>query len=196
MPVKPEDHPNVKSGMDQYSEPLETNGFWLTRLKNYEADLHAVKAGSVPVDDQERAKKIIMRWLNDQPLGQGMIEPERVYGPFDIELKRQGICCTPIAPNINHHGDCDKCDGYKEVAILLPEKELCPTCNKGKEFDLCSNSFHFPEPVGKLEEKEEDDLKEKIEFIKGAFQCFMGYPDTSGLLTFLKESRFTITRKQ
>ena len=43
--------------------------------------------------------------------------------------------------------------------------------------------------------KEEQNLSEVIEFIKGAFQCYVGYEKTDGLENFLKESKFQFTRK-
>jgi hypothetical protein len=46
------------------------------------------------------------------------------------------------------------------------------------------------------QEEEEQYLKEKIEFIKGAFQCYVGYENTDGLKKFLNESHYTISKKK
>jgi hypothetical protein len=61
MPVHPKDHPRFKSGMDQYSEPLETNGFWQKGIKDYEAALQRAKEQAVTVADQEKAKDQIAK---------------------------------------------------------------------------------------------------------------------------------------
>ncbi len=47
-------------------------------------------------------------------------------------------------------------------------------------------------PDSEVEDQEE--FLQKIEFIKGAFQCFVGYKNHDGLKKFLKESKFSITR--
>ena len=61
VPEHPKDHPNIKSGMDQYSEPLETNGFWLKQLADYEKALASAKESAVLVSDQEKARELIIR---------------------------------------------------------------------------------------------------------------------------------------
>lgn len=155
---------------------------WNTPCQSMEYDkqLSAAKASSVPVDDQDAAWRMIFHELpeakdfkklkqtvtyrigNDHYQRALHSNPDFTYGPFDISFEIQSRCCANENLAIGMcERDCEayesfhKVKGPKEVTILLPEKELCPTCNKGKEFDLCSNSFHFPEPVGKLEEKEE-----------------------------------------
>lgn len=49
--------------------------------------------------------------------------------------------------------------------------------------------------ISPIKNENQEELKEKIEFIKGAFQCYVGFEDTDGLLKFLEESNFKIVRK-
>jgi hypothetical protein len=35
----------------------------------------------------------------------------------EVEIVTKGVCCSPIPPNINHHNDCDKCEGYSELKL-------------------------------------------------------------------------------
>lgn len=92
-------------------------------LKEYESTLQAAKASSVPIQDQEKAKRMIMQWLNDQPLGQGMIERDRVHGPFTVEYRIEDACAHDSCPV---DGMCEHCKEPVKIAILYdytPEKE-------------------------------------------------------------------------
>jgi hypothetical protein len=98
-------------------------------MKKYEAALQAAKEQAVTVADQEKAKRIIMQWLNDQPLGQGMIEPERIYGPFSLRYEIESKC-GKFGFNTVICGKCfsdgNGCQEPVKVAILYddtPEKE-------------------------------------------------------------------------
>jgi hypothetical protein len=70
-------------------------------------------------------------------------------------------------------------------------KYMCKCC-------FCEQSFmgHKRRVVCKECDAIMDGLEEKIEFIKGAFQCYVGYKTTAGLIKFLSEAEFTIVRKQ
>lgn len=67
-------------------------------------------------EDQERAKKLILKnHIVDNIV---VIKVGKMYPIPGLKFQKQGICCSPLAPNINHHGNCDECQGYKEQAIL------------------------------------------------------------------------------
>lgn len=53
----------------------------------------------------------------------------------------------------------------------------------------------YTEQEPKESQEDKPTLEDKIEFIKGAYQCYVGFPGWDGLLKFLKESKLTITRK-
>lgn len=74
-PVEPKDHPNFRSGMDQYSEPLETNGFWKKQVSDYQKAL--TSAERLLVSNQEVAIKAIYSSLNPdngRPITDGWIK--------------------------------------------------------------------------------------------------------------------------
>lgn len=175
--VTPEGIVNLIEGDKMPADPTPHQGFG-EAIKNIDA-LESAKASSVPVDDQERAKKIIARQINELNPNSSestFMQPGVFYGPFDISVQWDWI--NPCIP-------AKKC--------LKSAESSCTPCKQN-----CEKIFRvalLKEAVGKLEEKEDDELKEKIEFIKGAFQCFVGFSTTERLEEFLKESRFTITRK-
>lgn len=107
--IKAEDMPVMKywpEGTPMYSD--------------YNAALKRAKESSVPIQDQDIAKRMIMQWLNDQPLGQGMIERDRVHGPFTVEYRIEDACAHDSCPV---DGMCEHCKEPVKVAILLPENE-------------------------------------------------------------------------
>lgn len=117
----------------------------------YEKHLQAAKASSVPVDDQERAVKIVQESIMGTGKGENSINPyglvlptDRVYGPFDIGYKKGLKCKQEGKPTCTSSANCtcSVADGLAEVAILLPE----PTPSKSGELKLT------PEQVKEREE--------------------------------------------
>jgi hypothetical protein len=122
----------------------DTEDFW-DDVEAHKQALQAAKDSAVRFEDQEQAREIIyyeqhggpqtdVPWsimvknYSDKlfPLPEG----------YSVEVKNQGVCCSPMPPNISHHGYCDECSGYteKKVAVLLPtRKELLIEMMQGDE---------------------------------------------------------------
>jgi hypothetical protein len=81
--------------------------------------------------------------------------------------------------------------GYEAKSDKHCQHDSCPiegAC------DHCANEVTLV-TITPIKSESQEDLKEKIEFIKGAFQCYVGYEDTTGLVRFLDEAKFTIQTK-
>lgn len=79
----------------------------------YDRALASAKETAVLCADQEQARDLV--WQFHKAFYK---VPPGIYPIPDLQWERKGICCSPMSPNINHHGDCDKCSGYSELAIL------------------------------------------------------------------------------
>jgi hypothetical protein len=131
-PIEPKDHPNVKSGMDQYSEPLETNGFWLKLIKDYEQALSAFTSSLIKVENPNliitqlysieyhsgKTQEHILEWNPKEgayPAPDGLV--------MDIEFMplycMDGKECICDAEDLKR----DECPHKVAIISFLPDKE-------------------------------------------------------------------------
>jgi hypothetical protein len=202
MPVHPKDHPRFKSGMDQYSEPLETNGFWQKGIKDYEAAIQSAKASSIPIQDQDAAWRLIFpdvkEAYNFKVDSEGLsyrignqhysrsIKKDHIYGPFSVGYEIRKKCLyTGTCPDCNLGSLC------KTVAILYddtPEKE--ESREEGiRLLDKCDRTFEsLRKIIIILKEAEPEKLPELVHNIEIDFE---------GIQAVIRDytRKFTITRK-
>lgn len=118
-PVHPKDHPSFKSGMDQYSEPLETNGFWINGINRYEKAITKAISEAVLFDDQHFIEAVVKMEMPDRgAVWEGVIENHPYPIPEQYEVTVKIICKDESCP-----GGCVECSGMTKVAYLLPLKE-------------------------------------------------------------------------
>jgi hypothetical protein len=80
----------------------------------------------------------------------------------EVEIVTKGVCCSPIPPNINHHNDCDKCEGYSELKLARIVEE--PVKLPFKEFKVKAGSVKIEKwnPVVDIQEEEPVEKKPDI----------------------------------
>jgi hypothetical protein len=81
----------------------------------------------------------------------------------EVEIVTKGVCCSPIPPNINHHNDCDKCEGYSELKLARRVEE--PVKLQFKEFKVKAGSVKIEKwnPVVDIQEEEPVEKKPEIQ---------------------------------
>ena len=145
--------------------------------QNWYKALQDAKDSAIDCADQEAWKFqlwCISRILLNSTLEEWLSKNLDTIHPFpegyEVTKEKWGVCCSPMPEyGVVHHGAyCSECAKYSEIEEAV---------------------------ITKKEEPKQEELREKIEFIKGAFQCYVGYENTDGLVTFLQESKFQITRK-
>lgn len=130
--VTPSGYVNLIEGDKIPSELGRIYGSESIKQAWYQAHYNVIqrcKASSVPVDDQERAKKLCFvnkrgyaTALDEFSKLRDVIPADTIYGPFDIEYRIH-------TSGLRHAPDVD------EVAILLPETDEDPIIqHKGKEY--------------------------------------------------------------
>jgi hypothetical protein len=88
-------------------------------------------------------------------LKEGVLYPVSV----EVEIVTKGVCCSPIPPNINHHNDCDKCEGYSELKLArIVEEPVSKDQVYGGKKGLIKGTVFKEEPVEKKPESQKSDL--------------------------------------
>lgn len=135
-------------------------------MDDHRASLESAKREAVPFEDQDVIKKIInIQCFAQKPPDAPRYLSNDTFYEFDFD------------GTVNVNDVFSHCSPgikhYNRVARLIPAKQEEP----------------------KESQNEKPTLEEQFEFIKGAYQCYVGFPGWDGLLKFLTESQFTITRK-
>ena len=150
-------------------------GTYNAMKSDYQRALAAAKEAGIEVQNREQ----VVREVFTRPVtGEIVSIPEG----WRVETKRKTVAVL-LPPVSEKEGLLAKLHAKNESI----EKE--ERSRRASTADLLVNAG----PVEKVESQEE--LREKIEFIKGAFQCFVGYEGTNGFEQFLKQAKFQITRK-
>jgi hypothetical protein len=165
------------SGVIRYIEncPEEPKSCSEQSVESYQAwhrAIQAAKDSAVPFEDQNLGRclvddlpsaKIYSCCQHTHSFHKGCLILDTSHDlpeGYSVEVRNQGVCCSPMPPNINHHGYCDRCSGYTErkVAILIPpaKEEPLPLEESQKELwdeaeDLAWGELSVIKPVeGKL----------------------------------------------
>jgi hypothetical protein len=169
-------------------DPMSCQTYARNLMRQYNEALSKAKREAVTFEDQEFVSFLI----RTNPIGTELI-PDKIYS---IDYKGR-------VEIINSRFAKDDLPVGIPVARLIPEStEVKIIEDKYAEevFGTAEDGFPYLKgkptpPIESTEVESQEELLEKIEFIKGAFQCFVGYEGLDGLKNFLKESKFTITRK-
>lgn len=124
----------------------------------YDRALASAKENAVLCADQEQAKTLILRNHRIEVDLDPIEFTEGIYPIPDLQWERKGICCSPMPPNINHHGYCDECPGYSELSILTLSEQPKGELFKDLTPEICERlTKHI-----KFEPKGEESQEEKI----------------------------------
>lgn len=142
--------------------------------KMYRAALESAKASAVKVKNRDEAIKYLFNsnlgeWYESSWQFFHDMKDNKIYSLEGYKMEMDYDMCGHACDDYESHCWYRGCKNIVKLAIISPIEPLEDTGSK--------------------------ELLDKIEFIKGAFQCFVGYAGHDGLINFLKESKFQITRK-
>jgi isopentenyl phosphate kinase len=139
-----------------------------------ENDLQSAKDKAIEVKNQDEIISKIATENHDFGDGVGFKpDTDSIYsleGEHSVEI--QGVCNLSGARECHDSTEFCECGTLRQLALITPvlkQEQKCITCGKGKnETELCSNSFHFPEPSD--EQTTIEKLREENEKLREAFK--------------------------
>jgi hypothetical protein len=132
--------------------------------KKYRDTIQLIKDNAVPIDESQQASFRLMIFTKHAYTKDFVIKDDTFYPvSVEVEIVTKGVCCSPIPPNINHHNDCDKCEGYSELKLARIVEE--PVKLPFKEFKVKAGSVKIEKwnPVVDIQEEEPVEKKPEIQ---------------------------------
>jgi hypothetical protein len=135
----------------------------------YESALQLIKDNAVLIREEDQERAICYMWhvsntrLPLYEFTKSLKENDSYPVSVEVEIVTKGVCCSPIPPNINHHNDCDKCEGYSELKLARIVEE--PVKLPFKEFKVKAGSVKIEKwnPVVDIQEEEPVEKKPEIQ---------------------------------
>jgi hypothetical protein len=123
--------------------------------KKYRDTIQLIKDNAVPIDESQQASFRLMIFTKHAYTKDFVIKDDTFYPvSVEVEIVTKGVCCSPIPPNINHHNDCDKCEGYSELKLARIVEE--PVKLPFKEFKVKVGSIKIEKRIPVVNSQVED----------------------------------------